>query len=614
MSRVQLRVLLVDDDENDYVLTRDLISEVGREGFDLDWVATYDVAREAVARQSHDLYLIDYRLGGYSGLELIREALASGCRKPMILLTGQGDHEVDDEAMRLGAADYLVKDQLAAPLLERSIRHAIERTRTLEALRGSEERFRLVVENSYDIITILNSEATICYTSPSLKRILGYDVGELVGKSILAYVHPEDGQTLNAAFRRILEAPGLIPPIEFRFLHRDGSTHSLESVGSSIPHEVDGMRILLNCRDITERKRAEEALRESEEKYRTIVSNINDAYYEVDADGSFTFFNESLTRIFGSSPNQLLGMNYRHYTDPATSQRLSTAYGDAMRTGESTTLIDYEIRRGDGEKRSLEVSLSPIRDGTARAKGFRGIIRDVTERKTAEKALRASEEQLRALSAHLQSVREEERTRIAREVHDELGQALTALKLDLSWVGDRLSRDQHALNGRVGSMLKFIDSTIETVRRISAELRPPILDHFGLTAAIEWELHRFNNRAGIECEFRAIPEDITLDQNRSTTVFRVLQEALTNVRRHANATAVKVDLRQDDDELILEVKDNGRGITESQTLAPTSLGLIGIRERARMCGGSVRILGSVEQGTTVTVVIPIEPSMEIRSM
>jgi signal transduction histidine kinase len=199
-------------------------------------------------------------------------------------------------------------------------------------------------------------------------------------------------------------------------------------------------------------------------------------------------------------------------------------------------------------------------------------------------------------------------------VHDELGQALTALKLDLSWVGERLGRDQYVLNVKVRSMLKFIDSTIETVRRISAELRPPILDHFGLTAAIEWELNRFNDRAGIECEFRTLPEEITLDQNRSTTVFRVLQEALTNVSRHANATAVKVDLRRTGDDLILEVKDNGCGITESQTLAPTSLGLIGIRERARMCGGSVNILGSVEQGTTVRVVIPIAPTVEIRSI
>jgi len=234
----------------------------------------------------------------------------------------------------------------------------------------------------------------------------------------------------------------------------------------------------------------------------------------------------------------------------------------------------------------------------------------ITEHKRAEEELRSSREQLRNLSAHLQSVREEERTLIAREIHDELGQALTALKMDLSWLGNRLPKDEKSLLEKAKSMSELIDMTIQTVKRISAELRPGLLDDLGLAVAIEWQAEEFQNRTGIKCEITLAPKDIILDQDRSTAIFRIFQETLTNVARHANATRVKVSLKEDKGKLVLKVRDNGIGITQEQISAPKSFGLIGMQERAHFWGGKVKISGIRNKGTTVTVSIPLDKKGE----
>jgi signal transduction histidine kinase len=233
-----------------------------------------------------------------------------------------------------------------------------------------------------------------------------------------------------------------------------------------------------------------------------------------------------------------------------------------------------------------------------------------TQRRRAEEQLRDSHEQLRALSVYLQSVREEERTRIAREVHDELGQALTSCKLDLSWIAHRLPREPRALLQKARQLSDGLDATIGTVRRISSELRPGVLDHLGLIAAIEWQSNEFQNRTGIKCEVRANVRDANFPQELNTAFFRIFQETLTNIIRHAGATHVSVRLKQSDGHIILHVKDNGRGISESD-LSSGSLGLLGMRERAALLGGQFKISRMPKAGgTQVTVSIPICPVLK----
>jgi signal transduction histidine kinase len=262
------------------------------------------------------------------------------------------------------------------------------------------------------------------------------------------------------------------------------------------------------------------------------------------------------------------------------------------------------MRRKNGEIFFTEHTVMPIEDDQGGRIGWVSVVRDITERKQVEEELRHSSEQLRSLTTRLQTVREEERGRIAREIHDELGQVLTGLKMDLSWLAGRLLKNQKPLLKKTKSMSELVDATIQTVRKISSELRPGILDDLGLSAAIEWQAQEFENRTGIKCRFISSREDFRLDKERSTAVFRLFQETLTNVARHAEATRVDIELEERAGHLILKVHDNGKGITRRQISHSKSLGLLGMRERALLFEGEVEIKGIRGKGTTVTVQIP----------
>jgi len=270
----------------------------------------------------------------------------------------------------------------------------------------------------------------------------------------------------------------------------------------------------------------------------------------------------------------------------ATTRRL-TAGDLSARTG---------VRYGQGElgqlERAFDEMAAALQDKEA-------------ERLRAHEELRTSQMELRNLSLYLQTAREEERTRIAREIHDELGQALTALKMDVSWLKKRLGPEQDPLEAKTVTMAQVIDATMQTIQRLSGELRPGILDDIGLAAAIEWQAGEFEKRTGILCRLQVSPEEITLDRDRSTAVFRIFQEALTNVARHAEATEVTASLQAREGAVDLKVADNGKGITERELASPRSFGLLGIRERVLFLGGEVAIAGTPGQGTTVRVEIPL---------
>jgi len=248
--------------------------------------------------------------------------------------------------------------------------------------------------------------------------------------------------------------------------------------------------------------------------------------------------------------------------------------------------------------------LVPFQKVKKQVQSILGISRDITKRKKAEEELRNSQKELRALSARLQSVREEERAKIAREIHDDLGQALTGLKMDSAWVMKNLRPDQTALKDKLQAMGQLIDDTVRSVRRLSTELRPRILDDFGLVAALEWQAQEFENKTGIQCRFRSSLRETDLDPDRSVAIFRIFQEALTNVARHSGATKVKSALSKENRGLRLILRDNGRGISQEKISRTKSLGLVGMRERAILFGGELTIQGKPGKCTTVTLKIP----------
>lgn len=280
---------------------------------------------------------------------------------------------------------------------------------------------------------------------------------------------------------------------------------------------------------------------------------------------------------------------------------LTSAYEDtpSVTRGYEAGAVDYIVKplRPEVLKSKISVFVNLYRNNAI-------LTQEVKERQAAEEHLRVSQQSLRALASHLQSVREEEWTRIAREIHDHLAQALTGLKMDLAWITSRFPKGSAALQEKAQSMSSLIDATMESVREIITQLRPEVLDRLGLAAAIGWQADEFQRRSGIRCNVTLPEERLALDQERSTAVFRIFQELLTNVARHAKATRVDVRLRSGAGELVLTVADNGCGIDSEAANSPKSFGLMGVRERVLPFGGGVEITGVRGEGTTVTVAVP----------
>jgi PAS domain S-box-containing protein len=356
--------------------------------------------------------------------------------------------------------------------------------------------------------------------------------------------------------------------------------------------------------NISRRRRIEKALRESEEKYRDLYDNAPDMYHSVDSDGTIIDCNETESKMLGYRKEEIIGKNVADFMSEESRAAHKAAF-PVIKSEKKDQVLEREFVRKDGSIFPAGLHVYMETDNDNNFLKTKTIARDITESKHLENELKNSREELRNLYANLQSVREEERRSIASEIHDELGQMLTTLKLDLSWLKTKLNKERNQLAINVQSMSNLVDKTIESVQKISTDLRPGVLDHLGLSDAIEWLAGEVCNRKGIRYEIAINPEDIELDQNRSIAVFRIFQEALTNIVRHAGATDVKINLSKGKSALMLEVRDNGMGIPEEKLVDHASYGLIGIKERARYLGGEARITGVPGEGTIVDVYIPL---------
>lgn len=316
------------------------------------------------------------------------------------------------------------------------------------------------------------------------------------------------------------------------------------------------------------------------------------------------FANNAVKATFGWTPEELIGRSVAvFYRTTEESEEIARYFYSTLKR-QRTFVNEFHCRRKDGKDILCRMRAARIGD-KLQEKRIVITYDDITENKRAEEELVQSRQQLRNLSIHLQSVREKESSRIAREIHDELGQSLTALQMDVAWLGNQLPAQFTLLKEKMQRMERLADATIDSVHRIITELRPILLDDLGLTAAIEWQAQEFQNRSGIECDVHVDCRELSLEKDLETALFRIFQETLTNVARHARATTVRVRLTQEENELRLEVIDNGKGITRTQVKDSRSFGIIGIRERANLWNGHVRISGKRGKGTTVTILIPI---------
>ena len=299
---------------------------------------------------------------------------------------------------------------------------------------------------------------------------------------------------------------------------------------------------------------------------------------------------------------EIIGRGVEEWTEENEREKNRTAVRECFLQGFIRGLeITYRDPRG--HRTPVEINASVVK-GTEGPRIF-SLVRDITQRQATELALKASQRQLRDLSEHLQTILEKEKKEISRRIHDDLGQQLTAMKMDMFWLNQRLSPDQPALSEKIKSITRLIDGTIQTVQNISRELRPPLLEHLGLTATLEWQLKDFQNRTGLMGSLIISPRQLTLDQEDSTLMFRLIQELLTNVIRHAEAKAVKISLKKMGNQVKLNVLDDGLGITPDRINDPRSLGLIGLRERVFARGGTIQIRGVPRKGTKIAVEIPL---------
>jgi len=343
-------------------------------------------------------------------------------------------------------------------------------------------------------------------------------------------------------------------------------------------------------------------LRGADHTYRVFVERMNEGAAVLSSDHTVLHCNGRFARFLGARLQSVIGSSMLDLVWPDDHPKLDALLRRAARRN---CRGEIRLQSRTGAPLSVHLSLNPLRLDSTRAVCL--IASDLSETKRAEQELRASSEQLRNLTAHLQSVREEERARISREVHDELGQSLTAVKMDLAWLAGRLPQRDGPMLKRIRSTQQLADSIIRSIRRISTELRPAVLD-LGLAAAVEWQVQEFEARSGIRCKVRLLTRQVVAS-NASTAMFRIFQETLTNVARHAKATRAEVVLQKQRDRLVLLIHDNGRGFDQADPSLSKSLGLLGMRERAAILGGRVSISSAPGKGTTVTASIPL-PSPE----
>jgi PAS domain S-box-containing protein len=511
----------------------------------------------------------------------------------------------DGRVVWVHAQAELFRDASGAPVrLLGTIVDVTELKRVEQALRESELKHRTLFEAASDAILLMRLDRFIDCNARSLE-LFGCTREQIIGAPPYKYSPPTqpDGRSsrekaLEKISRALTEGPQF-----FEWLHcrEDGTPFAAEV---SLNRLAVGNVVLVQAivRDVSRRKQMELDLKQRTrelEKRNQEFERVTDAFVALDKTWHYTQVNARAGELFGRRPGDLLGKHIWTEFPEGVGQPFHLAYERAMAEQQPIRIEEYYAPW----ERWFENSIYPSPDGISI------YFHDITARKRAEAARERFEEQLRQLSAHIEAAREEERTGIAREIHDQLGQSLTVLKMDLSWIARRAASTdglpREDLLEKVRGLLQMSDEVIDEVRRISAELRPAILDQVGLGAALSWKAQELEKRTPIACAVHSgLTEDAKLDRGLASTVFRVFQEALTNVVRHANATRVDVRLDESEGFLVLEVRDDGRGITRDEIDDPRSLGLLGIRERVRHLGGTVAFDRGEPRGTVVTVRVP----------
>ncbi|HRK77573.1 MAG TPA: PAS domain S-box protein [Thiobacillus sp.] len=484
-----------------------------------------------------------------------------------------------------------------------------EQMRADAEIRRLEREFHSLAENLPDIVSRFDSELRRVYVNPEIEKATGMSRQTLLGKTYAELGVPDkEVEIWTNALRRVFFT-GEPEVFEFKFTTQCGVVKYYHT--RAVPEcDASGkvVSVLTIARDISTLKGAEAVLRESEERLHGITSNVPGMVFQCyrhggDEELQFTYISNGAKWLLGLDAAAIL-RNGRAFTGFIVPDDERSFQDSMAQSQEELSFWNWEGRivTADGETSWINLRATPRRHGENVCM-WDGVAINITESKTSEEKLVDSKNMLRELSAHLESVREEERKRIAREIHDELGQTLTALRMDVSLARLGFGEANPQLMARLQSMKQLVDRTIETARHVTSSLRPGALD-LGIVAALEWLVEEFIEYAGIPCELVLGDGDIALDEFTATAVFRIVQESLTNIARHAEATQVEIVVTRTDGQLCFEVSDNGKGFDPHAAASRKSFGLVGIRERVAMMEGDFELDSEPERGTRIRVCVP----------
>lgn len=557
---------------------------------------------EAIGKTTRDILHTQYI--GITRDEILKKLSLEGKYSTKVI-----QYHKSGKKLYIDAKGFAVKDKSGNIIGYASINRDITADYEKEILiRESEEKFRALAESTPAAIFIYQGEY-FKYLNPAAENLTGYKLDEMYGMKFYELVHPDHRELVKERGLKRQLGEEIENRYIFKIIRKDGETRWVDFGAEIIEYQGKPAGIG-TAYDITDRIKFEESLRESEEKYRLLVENQTDLVVKVDLDGRFLFVSESYCKTFGKSQEELLNNKFLPLVHPDDRE-------NTLKEMEKLYKHPYSCYV---EQRALTVQGwrwfswvdTMVFDDKGNASAIIGVGRDITEKKLAEIKLRQSQEELkkseamlRSLTHKLQEIREEERSRIAMELHDELGQILTAIKIDLNSLIKKPPYKKD-IPQKIAPLISLVENTINSVRKISSELRPVIIDRLGLIPAIEWQIDEIKKRLNIKFLTNFPEEVIGLDKHLEITIFRTFQEMMTNIARHSKATEVFVSITKDEEKFKMIVKDNGVGFSPDKISSTKGLGLMGMKERVKSVGGTMEINSVLNFGTEIKIFIPLK--------
>lgn len=589
-------VLVVDDNPQNLQLMKAILSS---NGYRVELASDGPLALKMIKYSPPDLILLDVRMPGMDGFEVCRQLKENEATQdiPVIFVTGMNDAEAETWGFALGGADYITKPFNLPVVLARVKIHLGQH----QQHRSLEGMFRDVIEFAPDAFILADTAGVIVQINARAEQLFGYSREELVGQPVEVLI-PQHLRNGHVELREgyVQQSHNMQMGAGLPCVRKDG-TEFPGDINISPLQTHRGSLLMAVVRDASERKSREDQSQEAARYARSLIEVSLDPLVMIDTMGQITDVNLAAERITGLTRAQLIGSDAASkFTDP---ESLYRGFSQVVTKGQ---VFDYPmtIRHVSGRLTEVMCNANAYRDQQGEVIGVFASARDMTESRRIQQEILTSRQRVRELAAQSESVREEEKKHIAREVHDELGQVLTALRMDLSLLGMQSGSQDVVLMEKVQSMKGLVDRAIQGVRNVASNLRPSALD-MGLVPAIEWQCGEFTKHTGVPCEFHADQASTDLDESWSMVIFRIVQESLTNITRYAQASSVKVSMERRDHSLWLEVCDDGHGFDPAQVAKKKSYGLLGMRERAIALGGRVKIVSAPGQGTLVDVTIPL---------